>query len=85
VLEKIPATLAKKITESINIPTIGIGAGVECDGQILVAPDMLGLNVDFHPRFVRHYAELADVMTKAVKSYIDDIKAGKFPSKEESY
>lgn len=85
VLEKIPATLAKKITEAIDIPTIGIGAGVECDGQILVAPDMLGLNVDFHPRFVRHYAELADVMSKAVKAYIEDIKAGKFPSEEESY
>jgi 3-methyl-2-oxobutanoate hydroxymethyltransferase len=85
VLEKIPALLAKKITESINIPTIGIGGGVECDGQILVTPDMLGLNVDFHPRFVRHYAELAEIMSKAVKSYIDDIKTGKFPSKEESY
>jgi len=85
VLEKIPATLAKKITEAIDIPTIGIGAGVECDGQILVAPDMLGLNVDFHPRFVRHDAELADVMSKAVKAYIEDIKAGKFPSEEESY
>jgi 3-methyl-2-oxobutanoate hydroxymethyltransferase len=85
VLEKIPASLAKRITKAIDIPTIGIGAGVDCDGQILVTPDMLGLNVDFHPRFVRHYAELADLMSKAVKTYIDDIKAGKFPSKEESY
>ncbi len=85
VVEKVPASLAKQITESVKVPTIGIGAGVECDGQILVTPDMLGLNVDFHPRFVRHYAELADVMSKAVKSYIDDIKAGKFPSIEESY
>lgn len=85
VLEKIPAALAKQVTESINIPTIGIGAGVNCDGQILVTPDMLGLNVDFHPRFVRLYAGLADEITKAVKSYIDEIKSLKFPSNEESY
>lgn len=85
VLEKIPAALAMKVTESVKIPTIGIGAGAGCDGQILVTPDMLGLNVDFHPRFVRRYANLADEISKAVNSYIDDIKSSKFPSDEESY
>jgi 3-methyl-2-oxobutanoate hydroxymethyltransferase len=85
VLEKIPAELAKKITESVSVPTIGIGAGIHCDGQILVTPDMLGLNVDFHPRFVRHYSKLAEEMNKAVKKYIDDIRKQNFPSEEESY
>ncbi len=85
VIEKVPAELAKQITESINIPTIGIGAGVFCDGQILVTPDMLGLNVDFHPRFVRHYSNSADEILKAVKHYIDDVKTKNFPSEEESY
>jgi 3-methyl-2-oxobutanoate hydroxymethyltransferase len=85
VLEKIPAKLALRITESVEIPTIGIGAGPHCDGQILVTPDMLGLNVDFHPRFVRYYAELAGAVTQAVKNYIQDIKEKKFPSEEESY
>jgi 3-methyl-2-oxobutanoate hydroxymethyltransferase len=85
VLEKIPANLAKEVTASISIPTIGIGAGVNCDGQILVTPDMLGLNTDFHPRFVRYYAELAKEINKAVKSYIDDVKSNSFPSEKESY
>ncbi len=85
VIEKIPAGLAKRISESVSIPTIGIGAGPYCDGQILVTPDMLGLNVDFHPRFVRHYAHLADELSSAVKQYIKDIKDKSFPSEEESY
>lgn len=85
VIEKIPASLAKQVTESVKIPTIGIGGGADCDGQILVTPDMLGLNVDFHPRFVRRYANLAEELSKAVKAYIDDIKSSKFPSDEESY
>jgi len=85
VLEKIPAALAKQVTESLTIPTIGIGAGMHCDGQILVTPDMLGLNVDFHPRFVRTYANLADECTKAFTNYINDIRKLKFPSKDESY
>ena len=85
VIEKIPAGLAKRISESVSIPTIGIGAGPYCDGQILVTPDMLGLNVDFHPRFVRHYAHLADELSSAVKQYIKDIKEKNFPSEEESY
>jgi 3-methyl-2-oxobutanoate hydroxymethyltransferase len=85
VLEKIPATLAKTITESISIPTIGIGAGIHCDGQVIVTPDMLGLNVDFHPRFVRHYAELSKIIIEAVKNYVKDIKERQFPSEQESY
>ncbi|GJQ61960.1 MAG: 3-methyl-2-oxobutanoate hydroxymethyltransferase [Melioribacteraceae bacterium] len=85
VLEKIPHRLAKKITEALTIPTIGIGAGVYCDGQILVTADMLGLNTDFHPRFVRQYSDVADRMTTGIKSYIDDVKSQKFPTEEESY
>jgi len=85
VLEKIPAKLAKEVSTSITIPTIGIGAGVNCDGQILVTPDMLGLNTDFHPRFVRYYSSLAEEINKAVKAYIEDVKKGKFPSHKESY
>lgn len=85
VLEKIPSALAKKITKSVKIPTIGIGAGIHCDGQILVTPDMLALNVDFNPRFVRRYAKLAEQISKAVKNYISDIKSGDFPSEDESY
>jgi 3-methyl-2-oxobutanoate hydroxymethyltransferase len=85
VLEKVPAELAKKVTESLSIPTIGIGAGVYCDGQVLVTPDMLGLNVDFHPRFVRNYSSLAEEIDKAVKQYIKDVKEKTFPSAEESY
>ncbi len=85
VIEKIPADLAKLVTEQLTIPTIGIGAGPYCDGQILVSPDMLGLNKDFHPRFVRQYAGLADEITDAVKKYIEDVKQIKFPSDDESY
>jgi 3-methyl-2-oxobutanoate hydroxymethyltransferase len=85
VLEKIPASLAKKITHSLAIPTIGIGAGKYCDGQILVTPDMLALNVDFHPRFVRHYSNIAGEIERAVNSYIKDVKRGDFPSRDESY
>jgi 3-methyl-2-oxobutanoate hydroxymethyltransferase len=85
ILEKIPATLAKKISESLKIPAIGIGAGVHCDGQILVTPDMLGLNLEFHPRFVRHYAKLADQINNGVKKYIEDVKSKNFPNESESY
>lgn len=85
VLEKIPHGLAKVISQSIKIPTIGIGAGVYCDGQILVTPDMLGLNNEFHPRFVRHYADLADIMESSVKQYIKDVKDQDFPNEQESY
>jgi 3-methyl-2-oxobutanoate hydroxymethyltransferase len=85
VIEKIPASLAKKVTESLTIPTIGIGAGIHCDGQVLVTPDMLGLNIEFHPRFVRHYSKLADEINHAVKKYIDDVKSKNFPASDESY
>ena len=85
VLEKIPAKLAKEITGKVKIPTIGIGAGKYCDGQILVTPDMLGLNTDFHPRFVRYYTTLADEIDKAVKNYITDVRSSKFPTEKESY
>ncbi len=85
VLEKIPAALAKEVSEALSIPTIGIGAGPHTDGQVLVTHDALGLTVDFNPRFVRRYALLADEMTKAVKSYVEDVRSRDFPSKDESY
>ncbi|HDR04644.1 MAG TPA: 3-methyl-2-oxobutanoate hydroxymethyltransferase [Candidatus Marinimicrobia bacterium] len=85
VLEKIPAGLAGRITRTLTIPTIGIGAGAETDGQILVTHDMLGLFEKFQPKFVRRYANLADSIKSAVKSYVADVKAGQFPSEEESF
>jgi 3-methyl-2-oxobutanoate hydroxymethyltransferase len=85
VLEKIPAELAKKISKTLSIPTIGIGAGAQCDGQILVSHDMLGLYDKFHPRFVRRYAELAKEMRKAFTKYRQDVKKGSFPGNHESY
>jgi len=85
VLEKIPASLAKKVSASIKIPTIGIGAGVNCDGQILVTYDMLGLTEEFNPRFVRKYLNLAQEIKDAFGGYINDVKHKKFPSKNESY
>jgi len=85
VLEKIPAGLAKNITESISIPTIGIGAGKHCDGQVLVAHDMLGIFDKFKPKFVRRYAELAENMRTAFRQYVDDIKSVNFPDDNESY
>jgi 3-methyl-2-oxobutanoate hydroxymethyltransferase len=85
VLEKIPAGLAKKVTESLDIPTIGIGAGVECDGQVLVLHDMLGLNKGFEPRFLRRYGELGQLANDAIAQYVTDVRAKTFPSKDESY
>ncbi len=85
VLEKIPASLAKKVTASISVPTIGIGAGPHCDGQVLVVYDMLGLTEEFKPRFVRRYSELAETMRGAFRTYISDVKSKKFPSNKESY
>ncbi len=85
VLEKIPASLAKRVTESLEIPTIGIGAGMECDGQVLVVHDMLGLNKDFSPRFIRRYADLHKEMTDAIQSYHSDVKKGLFPNETEQY
>jgi 3-methyl-2-oxobutanoate hydroxymethyltransferase len=85
VLEKIPASLAKKVTASVLMPVIGIGAGQDCDGQVLVTHDMLGINQEFSPRFLRRYANLFEVMTEATQNYIKDIKAGEFPNANESY
>lgn len=85
VLEKIPATLAQKVTDALSMPTIGIGAGSYTDGQVLVIHDMLGINKDFSPKFLRRYADLHTVMTDAVQAYIKDVKEGDFPSRNESY
>jgi 3-methyl-2-oxobutanoate hydroxymethyltransferase len=85
VLEKIPMQLAQKITASLTIPTIGIGAGPHCDGQILVYSDMLGLTVDFSPRFVRRYDSLHERVDDSVSRYIQDIQSGNFPDESESY
>ncbi len=85
VLEKIPATLAARVTSEIPAPTIGIGAGGACDGQVLVIHDMLGINKGFSPRFLRRYADLHAVMTDAVTGYIRDVKECDFPNKKEQY
>ena len=85
VLEKIPASLAAEITGRLSIPTIGIGAGSVCDGQVLVTNDMLGMFDKFKPSFVRRYAALADAARDGVKRYIEDVRAGEFPSEKESY
>ncbi len=85
VLEKIPALLASQVTGQLHIPTIGIGAGKECDGQVLVMHDMLGITQDFHPRFVRRYAQLKDIIASSIHQYIDDVKKQEFPNSHESY
>lgn len=85
VLEKIPAELARKVSESISIPTIGIGAGPHCDGQVLVYHDMVGMNKDFSPKFLRRYLDLFTEITGAVASYVKDVKAVDFPNDKESY
>ena len=85
VLEKIPATLAKEVSESIRIPTIGIGAGRHCDGQVLVMHDMLGINTEFKPRFLRQYLNIHEQATNAVQQYIKDIKSSDFPNENEQY
>jgi len=85
VLEKIPANLAKEVSDSIDIPTIGIGAGPHCGGQVLVIHDMLGINKEFKPRFLRQYASLNDIMNDAIKGYVNDVKAKDFPNEKEQY
>lgn len=85
VFEKIPAKLAEKVSKELEIPTIGIGAGPECDGQVLVLHDMLGITKDFSPRFLRRYADLGGVVDDAVREYIEDVRQGSFPNSEESY
>ena len=85
VLEKVPAALAKKVASSISIPVIGIGAGADVDGQVLVLHDMLGMNHDFNPRFLRRYLNLHDEITQAVSKYISDVKSSDFPNEKEQY
>jgi 3-methyl-2-oxobutanoate hydroxymethyltransferase len=85
VLEMLPRALAGEITRSVPIPTIGIGAGPECDGQVLVLPDMLGLNEGFNPGFLKRYAGLAGGVREAVRTYINEVKEGTYPGSEHSY
>jgi 3-methyl-2-oxobutanoate hydroxymethyltransferase len=85
VLEKIPAELAKKVSANLHIPVIGIGAGPDVDGQVLVMQDMLGITQEFKPRFLRRYADLNLVITDAVNRYVADVKAKDFPNQEEKY
>jgi 3-methyl-2-oxobutanoate hydroxymethyltransferase len=85
VLEKIPAKLAKVVSESLNIPTIGIGAGPDCDGQVLVVNDMIGLTKGFRPRFLRQYIDLYEGILNAAQSYISDVKSKDFPNEKEQY
>lgn len=85
VLEKIPAVLAKRVSDAIRIPTIGIGAGPDTDGQVLVMQDMLGITQEFKPRFLRRYADLNNVVSGAIKQYVSDVKAKDFPNADEKY
>jgi 3-methyl-2-oxobutanoate hydroxymethyltransferase len=85
VLEKIPAELAKKVSKSIHIPTIGIGAGPDTDGQVLVMQDMLGISKEFKPRFLRRYADLDTIVTESVRNYVSDVKSKSFPNENEKY
>ncbi|RME55555.1 MAG: 3-methyl-2-oxobutanoate hydroxymethyltransferase, partial [Deltaproteobacteria bacterium] len=85
VLEGMPGDLAREITESLSIPTIGIGAGLHCDGQVLVFHDLVGMFDGFTPKFVKRYANLSDVIAKAVRHYVEEVKEGAFPGEEHSY
>ncbi|UOQ65368.1 3-methyl-2-oxobutanoate hydroxymethyltransferase [Hymenobacter volaticus] len=85
VLEKIPSALAKQVAEKLTIPVIGIGAGPDVDGQVLVVHDMLGITKEFKPRFLRRYADLGDIMHSAVQRYIEDVKSRDFPNTDEAY
>lgn len=85
VLEKVPAALAQQVTAAVKCPTIGIGAGAGCDGQVLVVADMLGMTQGFSPRFLRRYADLNEVITSAVGNYVSDVKSCDFPNESESY
>ncbi|WEK34700.1 MAG: 3-methyl-2-oxobutanoate hydroxymethyltransferase [Candidatus Pseudobacter hemicellulosilyticus] len=85
VLEKIPAQLAKEVSESLLVPTIGIGAGKHCDGQVLVMHDMLGINNEFKPRFLRQYLNMAEQINGAITQYVKDVKANDFPNDQEQY
>lgn len=85
VMEKIPAALAERVTREVSCPTIGIGAGSGCDGQVLVVHDMLGMNKGFKPKFLRHYADLHTVMTEAVSHYVADVRSGEYPNADEQW
>ena len=85
VLEKIPAVLAGSVTASLSIPTIGIGAGADVDGQVLVMQDMLGINKEFKPRFLRRYADLDTIVKDAVGRFVSDVKSRSFPNEDEKY
>ena len=84
-MEKVPSALAEQVSREISIPTIGIGAGVHTDGQVLVVADMLGMTQGFRPRFLRRYANLNEVMSDAIGHYVEDVKNGDFPLESESY
>ena len=85
VLELVPAALAARISHALTIPTIGIGAGPQCDGQVLVLHDMLGLNEQFAPKFLKRYAELGQAVRQAVRAYASEVREGKYPDKEHSF
>ena len=85
VLEKIPAALAERVSKEVNIPTIGIGAGGGCDGQVLVLQDMLGINKGFTPKFLRRYADLGTIINNSIVQYISDVKSSDFPNASEQY
>jgi 3-methyl-2-oxobutanoate hydroxymethyltransferase len=85
VLEMVPAELAAEISAQLDIPTIGIGAGAGCDGQVLVCNDLLGLDARFHPRFVKRFAELQNPVIDAVRHYVDEVRQGAFPADEHSF
>jgi 3-methyl-2-oxobutanoate hydroxymethyltransferase len=85
VLELVPSAVAKAVTAALRVPTIGIGAGVDCDGQVLVLHDLLGLNDQFKPKFLRRYAEMAGDVRNAVQHFTDDVRAGRYPDAEHSF
>jgi len=85
VLECIPENLAKKITEAVSVPTIGIGGGKYCDGQVLVINDMLGLDLSFSPKYLKRYANLYQIIKDAVESFLQEVKTGKYPDEEHTY
>jgi 3-methyl-2-oxobutanoate hydroxymethyltransferase len=85
VLECIPPDIAQKISSTLKIPTIGIGAGPHCDGQVLVGHDLLGLTTGFHPRFSKKYADIADIIKAAITSYCNEVRTGKFPGPEHTF
>jgi 3-methyl-2-oxobutanoate hydroxymethyltransferase len=85
VLELVPAAVAKTVTAAVHIPTIGIGAGVDCDGQVLVLHDLLGLNDRFKPKFLRRYAELAGDVRSAMRHFAEDVRGGRYPDTDHSF